>query len=239
MSKKITFLFFSLLFFGGIGAQVPDSLKKKVIPKISAQDTLVNLDTANIAQNLPIKKEKKKNRKPEEQRFLYKVFKKNYPNPKMALFTTMAVPGLGQIYNKSWWKVPLVWGGMTWAISSSIKNTRNYRIFKNAYISELAKEEHQFSNTGLDAADLKRVRDGYDNNRQVSYIMIFVVYVVAGAEAFVDSHLKTFDVSDDLSLNMNLKPSFETDMFQMPSVGVSLSFQLSKKEQRPTFLIMN
>lgn len=155
-------------------------------------------------------------------------FKKDYPDPKKAGLLSIVVPGAGQVYNKSWWKLPLVYGalgGMGYAI---YWNTKNYRRFQDAYQAELKGEEHEFSDTQLNATSLKNIRDGYDKNRQLSYIGFVVVYLLNGVEAFVDAHLKNFDISDDLSLRV--QPEIGIDpTSQQPVLGFGVQIPLQKR----------
>ncbi len=153
-----------------------------------------------------------------------------YPDPRKAIYLSLAFPGGGQLYNKRWWKVPIVWGGFVALAYAADYNTRNYRLLRDAYIAELAGEEHPFSGTRLQANDLRRLRDQFDKNKQLSYIGMVGLHLVQAAEAFVDSHLKTFDVSDDLSLRM--QPAFldtspgrrESIPRMTPGIGVILAF---------------
>jgi hypothetical protein len=155
----------------------------------------------------------------------------DYPNPRKAIILSLAFPGGGQLYNKRWWKVPFVWGGFVALAYAADYNTRNYRLLRDAYIAELAGEEHPFSGSRLQANDLRRLRDQFDKNKQLSYIGMVGLHLVQAAEAFVDSHLKTFDVSDDLSLGM--RPTLlgsgqgpENILPRMtPGIGVILAFR--------------
>lgn len=152
---------------------------------------------------------------------LFYFFRKDYPNPKKALFFSLAIPGAGQVYNGKWWKVPFVYGalgGMGYLVN---RNTNEYLTLKRAYRRKLNGLPHDFSGSRIDETrTLKSLRDGADKNRQLSYIGFVVVYLLNGVEAFVDSHLASFDVSDDLS--WHLQPSFETTPDQLGTVGVGL-----------------
>ena len=146
------------------------------------------------------------------------------------MMLSFALPGTGQIYNRRWWKPPLVYGGMGLSIYNIVRNTNKYRRFRDAYIQKLAGEPTEFQGQRFDNAnDLKTLRDGYDKNRQLSFVAAILVYGIQGAEAFVDAHLRTFDVSDDLSLRLRLKPSVESDRLTGTYVGIGLSFQLDKR----------
>ncbi len=162
-------------------------------------------------------------------------FKRNYPDPKKALFMSYVLPGSGQIYNKRWWKLPIVYGafgGLIYAISF---NTSRYNRFSTALDLKRNDEMHEFSGTRLDNENaLQTLRDQYDRNRQLSWIGLVFVYALTGIDAFVDAHLKSFDVSEDLSLK--IKPAVEPSPFQtLPAVGVGLRFSLNPPPPSPAF----
>lgn len=175
-------------------------------------------------------------RKKNKERFMYRLWKKDYPNPKKALYLSLAVPGAGQIYNKRWWKLPFVYGAVGGLIYWADYNTSGYKLFRDAYIAELNGNIHPFTGSGADAGDLKRFRDKFDKDRQLSYILIGVVHLLQGAEAFVDAHLRNFDVDDDLSFR--LKPSIQDTPYYGPVVGLGISFSFEKRKEIPkVFLI--
>lgn len=148
--------------------------------------------------------------------------------------TTLAcvLPGAGQIYNKSYWKVPFVVGGFASMIYCVDWNNRGYQRFKKAYSlrAEYDKqlEEYNKNPTGKDepvprdefrgryqANYLKNLRDNYRRNRDLCLIITAGVYVLQIIDAHVDAHLKEYDISDDLS--MSLEPQF--DYTYVPAQG--------------------
>ena len=133
-------------------------------------------------------------------------FSDSYPNPKRALLFSI-IPGGGQAYNKAWWKMPIVYGALGGMIYLIDRNSTDYLYFKRAYRRKVRGLPHDLSGQGgLDSATaLKRYRDQADKNTQLSYIGFVAVYGLAGMEAFVDGHLNSFDVSDDLSLKWGPK----------------------------------
>jgi hypothetical protein len=221
------FLFFSILAFG---QSPPDSIIQKLKTNkqdtsavdrlLSALDTIPAIPDSTFAVLDTLSKKKKKNK----QGLWYRIWKEDYPNPKKALYLSFALPGSGQIYNKRWWKLPWVYGGLFGTIYAINFNSNAYKVFRDAYIADLAGETHRYSGTGLDAGDLKQLRNSYDKNRQLSYVGFVAVYLIQGAEAFVDAHLRTFDVSEDLSLR--IAPSMELTPLNEPIFGVGLSFQI-------------
>jgi hypothetical protein len=213
--KLRLFLISGLLFLSNMAiCQVQDTVAIP-IDSFSLEPELNN--DSLIIDSLPALKTKK-------ERFLYRIFVKNYPNPDMALYLSLAIPGAGQIYNKRWWKLPFVYGAYAGLIASVDFNTKRYKSFRDAYIAELKRQKHPYSDTRYSADDLKRIRDIYDKNRQLSYIGIVAVHLLQATEAFVDSHLRTFDISDDLS--MKIHPAFQGKPFSSPAVGVGISLSL-------------
>lgn len=236
--KRLTifFLWVFILTSFKLRAQVPDSISIKSAPfkKVILDSSFVE----NLADTTIISK-KNKGRKPQEDRFFYKVFKKDYPNPKTAMLLSFALPGTGQIYNRRWWKPPLVWAGMGWSIYSIVRNTNQYKIYRDAYINSLAGEPTGFEGQRVNTpTNLKQFRDGFDKNRQLSFVAAILVYGIQGAEAFVDAHLRTFDVSDDLSLNMRIIPTLETGYSNDMMVGIGVNFYFEKRIEQPKILVL-
>ena len=110
-------------------------------------------------------------------------------------------------------------------IYSAKYNTGIYKRLRTAYIDAVQGREHEFPQ--LDAGDIKRLRDQFDKNKQLSYIGMFGLHIIQAAEAFVDCHLKTFDVSDDISFRF--KPSMEPNLAsEYPVLGVGVAFSFGK-----------
>jgi hypothetical protein len=131
---------------------------------------------------------------------------RRHPVPKKAGLYSLILPGAGQVYNGSWWKVPFVYGALGGAIAVAVNNQQNYETFRDAYTLKLKNEPHEFSDTVLDDARRLRVyRDRFNKNRQTWYLLTGVAYGLQAVEALVDAHLQDFDVDEDLSLR--LKPS--------------------------------
>lgn len=145
----------------------------------------------------------------------------NLPIPKKSLIYSFVLPGMGQAYNRKWWKLPLVYGAVGGIVYAIDFNQGLFRRFRDALQLELDGEPHEFTDTNVgNANSLRSLRDSFDRNTQTSYMGLLGVYGVIAIEAFVDGHLQSFDISDDLSLKV--QPSFELDpVFASPSIGVS------------------
>ena len=133
-------------------------------------------------------------------------FSQDYPNPRKALMLS-AFPAGGQIYNKRWWKAPIVYAGMGGMVYLIDRNSTEHLYFKRAYRRSVRGLPHDLSGRGgLDnPTTLKRFRDQADKNAQYSYMGLIAIFGLAAMDAFVDAHLRTFDVSDDLSLEVEVK----------------------------------
>ena len=118
-----------------------------------------------------------------------------------ALFSAV-VPGLGQAYNKKYWKVPIIYAGfgtLYYFISTNNKEFNKYKdalIVRNDGDSMTVDEFPRFSDN-----DLTIRKDYYRRNRDLSYILAGVLYTLNVIDAYVDSQLMDFDVSDNLSLH--------------------------------------
>ena len=140
-------------------------------------------------------------------------------------------PGAGQVYNKSYWRVPIVVGGIATTIYTIDWNNRGYQRFKTAYslVIDYDKNPQKYPNGPSDefqgaysATFLKNLKDSYRRNRDLCIILTAGVYLLNILDAHVDSHLQDFDISDDLS--MNLEPYFGyTSIGTQPVYGVNMS----------------
>ncbi|MCB9304178.1 MAG: hypothetical protein H6566_26375 [Lewinellaceae bacterium] len=155
-------------------------------------------------------------------------FSRDYPNPKKAAILSLALPGAGQLYNKRWWKVPLVYGAMGGMGYLIDYNQSRYRRLRTALDLKRQGAEHEFSGSAIDnVTTLRTLRDQYDKNTQLSYVGFFLIYTLQAMEAFVDAHLKSFDVSDDLSLQLKPQMDYVAPLGQ-PTLGIGLSISLNK-----------
>ena len=130
---------------------------------------------------------------------------------KKATTLSTICPGAGQIYNRSYWKVPFVIGGFASMVYCIDWNNRGYKRFQKAY-SLLADYEANPDNYPDGPTDefkgrysssfIKNLKDSYRRNRDLCIILTGAVYILQIIDAHVDAHLKDYDISDDLSLNI-------------------------------------
>ena len=120
-------------------------------------------------------------------------------------------PGAGQIYNKSYWKVPFVIGGFATLGYCIDWNNRGFQRFKKAYSLLADYEQHpeKYPNGPTDefrgrysSNFIKNLRNNYRRNRDLCIILTGGLYILQIVDAHVDAHLRDYDVSDDLSMNI-------------------------------------
>ncbi len=153
--------------------------------------------------------------------------------------TTLACifPGAGQIYNRSYWKVPFVVGGFASMIYCIDWNNRGYQRFKKAYslLADYEQNPNKYPDGPTDefhgrySTDfIRNLRNNYRRNRDLCIIITGALYILQIVDAHVDAHLKDYDISDDLS--MNLEPLVDytyvpTLQSNRPVFGFNLSLK--------------
>ena len=136
--------------------------------------------------------------------------------PGKAALLAVVLPGAGQIYNRTWWKLPLVWGALGGVIYGEYFYQKGYREFANAYNNITQSKLNYVTNSVYKLGDLElgprarlykstaALETGivfYRGNRDIFYLYVGLVYGLQVVDALVDAHLKDFDVSDDLTLH--------------------------------------
>ena len=119
-------------------------------------------------------------------------------NPGRAAFYGLIIPGGGQIYNKKWWKLPLVYGLEGFLIYRIVSTTSLYNGYQDAYLINLSGTVFEYRGTS-DVSILKRNRDSLRKDREYSWVFFIGGHLITIFEAFIDRHLIEFDVSDDLT----------------------------------------
>lgn len=144
--------------------------------------------------------------------------------PAKAAFYSAVLPGLGQIYNNRYWKVPLVYGGIGASIYVYDQNHKNYLRYRDAYKRRLAGyNDDEFKGLITTTDRLIDGQDFYKRNRDRSMLFILGFYFLNILDANIDAHLKQYNVSSDLSF----KPYFDvTPINANPVAGmrVALTF---------------
>jgi hypothetical protein len=161
--------------------------------------------------------------------------------PRQATLKSLMIPGWGQLYNRQYWKLPLVAGAfITLGMIANYNQVRYSKYRDYYYLVSVHPEDPKYVppatvavpyedgvTRDLDVNQLKRINDGFRRNRDYTYIGMVLAWALNVVDANVSAHLKTFDVSDDLSLYV--KPIMEIDPLSQGMVpGLSLSFNFKK-----------
>ncbi|WP_116789243.1 DUF5683 domain-containing protein [Flavobacterium psychrotrophum] len=149
-------------------------------------------------------------------------YKYNALAPSKAAFYSAILPGLGQIYNKSYWKAPIVWGGIGIGIYSYSFNQGKYNEYRNAYKDLLAGKVLTGELAGLDEDRLRRAQKFHQRNRDLSALVSVGLYLLNIVEANVDAHLKQFNVDDNLTLRPALQQNTIDNKYNL---GLTLSYK--------------
>ncbi len=137
------------------------------------------------------------------------------PNPKRALWLSLVLPGAGQIYNRKYWKLPIIYGGFIGCTYALLWNQQMYDDYSQAYLDIMDDDPNTASYNnmlpmGYDIRGreeqfkkiFKHKRDYYRKYRDMSIFAFFGVYLISVVDAYVDAQLSTFDISKDLSLSV-------------------------------------
>jgi hypothetical protein len=129
--------------------------------------------------------------------------------PSRAAFYSAVLPGLGQAYNEKYWKIPIIYAGMATGVYFYLQNDKDYDRFRNAYKRRLAGyTDVEFYGDGsspvISNDRLITAQRSAQKNKDVSIIVSLAFYLVNIVDANVDSHLKQYNVSEDLSIQPKL-----------------------------------
>ncbi|HZK07029.1 MAG TPA: DUF5683 domain-containing protein [Bacteroidales bacterium] len=151
-------------------------------------------------------------------------------NAKKATLYSVVLPGLGQAYNRKYWKIPIIYAGFGTLAYFITTNTRNYRDFRTAYNIVYTNDTVAFANNELvmkydgNLNQLQEGRNFYRRNTELSWIIAGVLYLLQIVDASVDANLYNFDVSDDISLQFT--PVQDNYFFSArPAMGLTLRYK--------------
>ena len=142
-------------------------------------------------------------------------------NPRTAVIFSLLVPGLGQVYNQKYWKVPLIYGAGGALVYAFNYNQSKYTEFREALAEENPEKIYIIDGYKRTYDQLKIGRDWYRRYRDLSLFGIAIVYFLNVVDAMVDAYFTEFDVSDDLTLK--IEPSVVDNFDLTAVVGLKLS----------------
>lgn len=137
------------------------------------------------------------------------------PDPKRATWLALLIPGGGQIYNRKYWKLPIVYGGFVGCAYALSWNNQMYSDYSQAYLDIMDSDPNTDSykdflppNVSIDGNEsqyqniFKRKKDYYRRYRDLSIFCFVAVYALSVIDAYVDAELSNFDISKDISLKV-------------------------------------
>lgn len=141
------------------------------------------------------------------------------PNPQKAIWMALVIPGGGQIYNRKYWKLPIVYGGFLGCIYAMRWNNMMYKDYAQAYLDLMDDDPNtasynQFLHLGQQITPaneerykniFKKRKDKYRRWRDMSFFVMVGIYAISVIDAYVDAELSEFDISKDLS--MKIRPT--------------------------------
>ena len=210
--KSIVILFFFLLTGSNLCAQ---------------KDTLILKDTGSIQKNKKpvVKKEKTK---------IFSIDTSKPYNPRVAILRSAILPGWGQFTNKKYWKMPIVYGALGTTAYIFVRNIKQFReansSYKNAIDGDTSNDKlipEPYYSVRSNPDRIKNFRNEVRQNVDYSVLFFIAFWGLNVVDAAVDAHLKTFDVSDNLSLQ--IKPGYSP---LANTNGISLVLDIHSKTAR-------
>jgi hypothetical protein len=156
------------------------------------------------------------------------------PDPNKATWLAMVFPGGGQIYNRKYWKLPIIYGGFVGCAYGLNWNNNMYKDYSKAYLDIM--DDNPNTSSFLDMLPpnahyeesylkelLKRRKDTYRRYRDMTVFAFIGVYLISVVDAYVDAELSNFDISPDLSFHIT--PTIINDRYSLNnSIGLQCSF---------------
>ena len=221
-----------------------DSLRAKTVVMTLDTDTLaqsadfmsdtIKVDTINIKFPIDQKQLNKQERDLKKAQFV--------PNPQRALWLALVLPGAGQIYNRKYWKLPLVYGGFLGCTYAFTWNQQMYSDYSQAYLDIMddnpqTQSYKDFLPPNYDISGredrykeiFKNKKNTYRRWRDLSVFCFAGVYILSVIDAYVDAQLSEFDITPDLTMRfeptvINTNPQDMRMQKQSYGVGCSINF---------------
>lgn len=200
--------------------------------KMPVDSVLTAQDSSNLAKlNQSLKPVKKK-----------RDWSTWHPEAKRAMWMALVLPGAGQIYNRKYWKLPIIYGGFVGCAYAITWNNQMYHDYSQAYLDIMdddpnTQSYNQFLHLGatIDASNIDRYKeifrkrkDKFRRWRDMGVFVMIGVYAFSVIDAYVDASLSEFDISDDLTLRV--EPTVMNDKrTNNPFKSASLGLQCSLK----------
>ena len=143
-------------------------------------------------------------------------------SPHKASVYSAILPGAGQVYNKKYWKIPVVYAALGSAAYFTYDNQQKYDQYRDAFLLRQDGGTDEYDGIYSDS-QIITLMEYYERNKELSIIMTVAVYILNIVDASVDAHLFDFDVSEDLSLNTTPK-LMQTQSGYQPTLSLQMNF---------------
>ncbi|MDI1256355.1 MAG: DUF5683 domain-containing protein [Flavobacterium sp.] len=141
--------------------------------------------------------------------------------PAKAAFYSAILPGLGQAYNKKYWKIPIVYAAMGTSMYFYLDNNKKYHRYRDAYKMRLAGQKDEFYGEYSDQVLINAQRT-FQRNRDISFLLTVGFYVLNIVEANVSAHLLQFNVNENLSVAPDI---YQNEINYKQNIGLTLNYK--------------
>ena len=153
---------------------------------------------------------------------------RDFPSPNSVLYKSLIIPGWGQVINRQIWKVPIIYGMFTGIGVYTFFLNNQYKDYRAAYYNA-THDDMRFGPTperlqGVNANQLQSTRNNYRNQRDFMFVVMALAYGLNALDAYIYAHMRSFDVSDDLSAKTTIQPAIIAE----GKPGVRITFSLYK-----------
>lgn len=199
---------------------------------LSMADSLMAGNAGNIESRLPVQADSASAAKPKTNWATWR------PKPQRALWLALVFPGGGQIYNRKYWKLPIIYGGFVGCLYAMNWNNMMYKDYSQAYLDIMdddpnTQSYNKFLHLGKQINSqneerykqiFKSRKDKYRRWRDLSFFCMVGVYALSVIDAYVDAELSEFDISKDLSLRVEpavINQGPKQNMLETSALGVN------------------
>lgn len=154
-----------------------------------------------------------------------------FPSPKSVLYKSLIIPGWGQVVNDQIWKVPIIYGMFAGIGVYTVYVDGQYKDYRAAYYNSTQGEDNDFrfgptpeSLEGVNANQLQANRNNLRNRRDLMFVIMGLAYGLNALDAYIYAHMRSFDVSDDLTARTTIYPTILAE----GSPGLKIKFSLLK-----------
>lgn len=160
---------------------------------------------------------------------------REFPEPTSVLYKSLMIPGWGQVVNRQIWKVPIIYGLFAGIGAYTVYLDREYKDYRAAFYNSHKGEDTDFRFgptpprlEGVNPNQLQSNRNSFRNQRDFMFVVMGLAYGLNALDAYIFAHMRSFDVSDDLSAKTTVQPTILAE----GSPGVRITISLSNLKSR-------